>query len=194
MLDPQVGLTQPVAGLIGECRGGIQAAPRAGRGGQLRLILCMGRPSGGWLHCASNPRASSFHAHPTCTLPQPAPCCFPAAGETYVGPDPLLGAAAAGTDTAPLIAGLVHLDADTVAAAALDGVVAAQSIEGLAPAAAPSPAGSLDPVVNQVRSAWHQQGRRWLWHQQAEVTGSCQAGLLSEAVCSAAVGHACAHL
>lgn len=28
VLDPQVGLTQPVAGLIGECRGGIQVAPR----------------------------------------------------------------------------------------------------------------------------------------------------------------------
>ncbi|KAI7836939.1 hypothetical protein COHA_009188 [Chlorella ohadii] len=73
-------------------------------------------------------------------------------GETYVGPDELLGAAATGSGNAPLIAGLVHLDADTVAAAALDGMVAAQSIEGLAPAAAPSPAGSLDPVVNQVLS------------------------------------------
>lgn len=70
-----------------------------------------------------------------------------------MGPDELLGAAAAGSANAPLIAGLVHLDADTVAAAALDGMVAAQSIEGLAPAAAPSPAGSLDPVVNQVGGA-----------------------------------------
>jgi hypothetical protein len=69
-------------------------------------------------------------------------------GETYTGP--LVGAAATGSENGPLIAGLVHLDADTVAAAALDGTVAAQSIEGLAPAAAPSPAGSLDPVVDQV--------------------------------------------
>ena len=86
-------------------------------------------------------------------LPHRRSLLAPSAGETYVGPDELLGAAATGSGNAPLIAGLVHLDADTVAAAALDGMVAAQSIEGLAPAAAPSPAGSLDPVVNQVGGA-----------------------------------------
>lgn len=68
-----------------------------------------------------------------------------------MGPDELIGAAATGSSTGPLIAGLVHLDADTVAAAAVDGTVAAASIEGLAPAAAPSPAGSLEPVQSQVR-------------------------------------------
>lgn len=124
--------------------------------------------------------------HPAST-PPPA---VPLAGETYVGPDPLLGAAAAGSDSAPLIAGLVHLDADTVAAAALDGVVAAQSIEGLAPAAAPSPAGSLDPLVNQVRSTWHQQGWRWLWHQQAGV-GWLMAGRLEERACGQRCRWAC---